>query len=185
MADLEVDQEVQERLDAFASAMAGLGITVTEEEIAQKRKEIQWEMGGNSALAVAEGGEAESWEDVQRVLEEAPDSVAIVDDYVKLDLKEQLVNIPFWVNKWWFSEGDQGEYATMQCLVSREIMTPTGPTRKIVITDGSTGIFQQLRKITMSTGQSTRLIVRNGLRVSRYTVDTDEGEKNAETFYLN
>jgi hypothetical protein len=185
MAEQHANQDVQDRVDAFIMAMANLGITVTEEEIAQKRKEFEYEIAGDSSLAVTEGGDAESWEDVQRILAEAPETVQIVDDYVKVDTKELLVNVPFWINKWWFSEGDQGEYATLQIMASREIMTPTGPTRKLVLTDGSTGIFQQLRRITMASGQQTRLIVRNGLRVSRYTVETDEGEKNAETFYLN
>jgi hypothetical protein len=186
MAERDLNQEIEEGVEAFQTAMAGLGITLSDEEIEAKRKELRYQLGGEGGeLAVLEGGEVTSWEEAERAFQQSPDSFTILDDFVKLDLKEQLVNIPFVISSCWFSLGDQGDYVTMKCVVSRPIMTPTGPTQKVVVTDGSTGIYQQIRKLVTSTGQTKNIMVRNGLRVSRYTVDTEEGEKNAETFYLN
>jgi hypothetical protein len=128
--------------------------------------------------------EIESFEEVREMVESDPSSVLVVDDYQKLDDKSQLINVPFFVNRWWFAEGDMGTFAVLRCVTSRKVLTAAGETDKVVISDGSTGIYAQLRKITQKTGKTAALVVRHGLRVSQYTADTDTGPKQAETFYL-
>lgn len=91
------------------------------------------------------------------------------------DEKIRLVGVPFGILEWRFNMGDQGEF------VSCVVMTEEGA--KYVINDGSTGIYEQLRKVTDSRVergadeyQSTHgLLVKRGLRKSDY--DTDETGK--------
>jgi len=176
--------DVEKALEQFQSSMTGLGITLTEEEVEAKRRELEAVESGDSSLVLGDddpGSMIESWDQVSQL---PADAVVIVDDFVKLDDKSRLINVPFFARKWWFTEGDMGEFAVVQCVLSRPIMTPTGETSKVIVTDGSTGIHSQLRETTKRTGKTTGLLVRNGLRVSQYTADTEEGPKNAETFYL-
>jgi hypothetical protein len=178
-------KDVDSAIEVFISSMSGLGITLTEEEIDAKRRELEAIESGDNVLAVAgddSGAMVETWEQVAQL---PADTVVIVDDFVKLDDKSKLINVPFFARKWWFSDGDMGEFAAVQCVTQYPINTGSGETRKVIITDGSTGIFRQLRDVTKRTeGKTSSLLVRNGLRVSQYTVETDEGIKNAETYYL-
>jgi len=102
--------------------------------------------------------------------------------------KRQLVRVPFIVLDWRFSEGDHGRF------VSMTVVTRDG--RKLIINDGSTGIRQQMEKITEDRlkrfeGDLTKahagLAVPKGLRVSEYVyVDRETGKaKDATTYYLN
>ena len=189
MADKNVNAEIDEAIKAWEDWMAGLNLTPTEGEREQKRRDLARELGGEIAT-LDEVGEGESWDEVAELFadpERAAGTVTL-DDYQKLDDKSLLINVPFYVNRWWFTDSDEygreGSFAVMHCITSRPIRMPTGDTSKVVVTDGSTGIYAQLRKITAKTGQSAKLMVRNGLRVSKYTADTDEGPKAAETFYL-
>jgi hypothetical protein len=183
MASKEIESQVEAELSTFVDSMAALNLTLTEDEIETKRKELTAAYSGeDTALVQAEAGAAETWEQVQAMLSQG--DVLILDDYQKLDDKSVLINVPFWINKWWFTPGDLGDFAVLQCIASRPVRTPAGETQKIVLTDGSTGIFRQLRDLTMRTGQSTKMLVRNGLRVSQYTAETDAGSKMAETYYL-
>jgi hypothetical protein len=179
-----IEQDVQEQLDAYIEWAAGLSLTLTEEEIEEKRNDLLRSMGVTSALETAGAREVESWDEVAAMLGKDPGAVIVLDDYVKLDDKEQLINVPFFINRWWFAEGDQGEFAVMRIVASRKIHTPTSETDKVIVTDGSTGIFQQLRKITQKTQKTGAMIVRHGLRVSQYTAETPDGIKQAKTFYL-
>jgi hypothetical protein len=176
--------DVEQRLAQFEASMEALGLTLTGEEIDAKRRELEAVDSGDTSLLLATddpGSMVESWEQISQL---PADGVVIVDDFVKLDDKSRLVNVPFFARKWWFTDGDMGEFAVVECVVSRPVMTPSGETSKVIITDGSTGIFRQLREVSKRTGKSTSLLIRNGLRVSQYTADTEEGPKNAETYYL-
>jgi hypothetical protein len=72
----------------------------------------------------------------------------------------------------------------MRCIASRPVMTPSGATQRLVLSDGSAGIYRQLRETTQRTGKTTSMVVVNGLRVSQYTVEVEGGSQPAETFYL-
>jgi hypothetical protein len=188
----EIQRDVDEALDAYRSWAIGINLDLTEEEIETKRNELLRSMGG-AEIAIPDAGsrEIDSWDEVAQLLAEDPEAVVILDDYVKLDDKNQLLNTPFFINRWWFTEGDmtneQGEptgFAVMRIIVSRKVHTPTGESDKVIVTDGSTGIYKQLRQITQKKQQTGAMIVRHGLRVSQYTTETAEGIKQAETFYL-
>lgn len=185
MADKELDREIEQAVNSYVEWAAGLNITLTEDEIETKRNEIRRSMGGtDSALVTAGTREIESFDEVAELLQSAPGEVLVIDDYQKLDDKSQLINVPFFINRWWFAEGDMGEFAVLRCVTSRPVRTPAGETDKVVVSDGSTGIFRQLREVTKKTERTAALMVRNGLRVSQYTAETESGPKMAETYYL-
>jgi len=186
MAKDDLTADINDAVNAYVEWAAGLNITLSEDEIEAKRAELTREMGGETSTALASAGtrEIESFEEVAELLADPSADVLVVDDYQKLDDKSQLINVPFFINRWWFTEGDMGEFAVLRCITSRPVRTGAGETTKVVISDGSTGIHDQLKKVTLKTQKTAALMVRHGLRVSQYTADTDSGPKMAETFYL-
>ena len=183
MAKDDLDRDIEDAVNAYVEWAAGLNITLTEDEIDAKRNELRREMGAAELVPVDAGArEIESWDEVQELL--ASGDAAVIDDYQKLDNKHALVNQPFVINRFWFTEGDMGEFVVARCLLRDKVQTPAGETDKIILTDGSTGIFKQLREVAKKTQRTTNIVVRHGLRVSQYTADTDSGPKMAETFYL-
>lgn len=183
MTEKEIERDVNNALNTFVESMSGLGITLTEDEIEAKRQELTAIATGSEMVPYdTDAGPAiETWDQVAQL---TAGDVLVVDDFVKLDDKSKLINVPFFVKKWWNTDGEMGEFAVLQCITSRPVRTDTGETSKVILTDGSTGIYRQLREVTMRTGKTTALMVRNGLRVSQYTADTESGPKMAETYYL-
>ena len=189
MANNDQTDAIEQQLSDYVTAMEALNIVLTPEEINTKRIQIKAQMSGE---LVPVGAEVESWNDVQALLETPTPDVLVVDDFQKLDDKSQLVNVPFFIKQWWFADselidpetGEPRQFAVLRCLVSRPILTPAGATQKIVLSDGSTGIYRQLRETTQRTGQTSKMMVRNGLRVSQYTIELEGGSQQAETFYL-
>lgn len=179
-----VNEDIEQALARFEEFAAAMNIELSEAEIEAKRRELEAAATGNEVALYAADGmpEVESWDQVARL--DAGD-VLVVDDYVKLDDKKLLVNVPFFINRWFNGEGDMGPFVVARCITSRPIITPAGETSKVIITDGSTGIFQQLRKVALRTERTGALIVRNGLRRSEYTTEDENGNMiQAETFYL-
>lgn len=186
MAELSKEQkaDIDKAMQAFHGWAESMNLTLTEDEIADKYAELVQEVTGEVAIIDAGSRELESWDEVAEAM--ATGQVEVIDDYQKLDDKRQLVNVPFFVNRFWFTtDADSGrQYATMRILTSRPINTGAGATQKVVITDGSTGIFRQLRLYAQKQQKSGGFIVRNGLRASEYVQDTSEGRVDAKTFYL-
>jgi len=183
MAEKDLEQEIEQEVNRFVETMAALNLTLSEDEIEAKRRELTASATGTEMVAydTDAGPAVETWDQVAQL---QAGEVLVVDDFVKLDDKSKLINVPFFIRKWWNADGEMGEFAVLQCVTSRPVRTDTGETSKVILTDGSTGIFRQLREVTLRTGKTTALMVRNGLRVSQYTADTNEGPKLAETYYL-
>lgn len=99
--------------------------------------------------------------------------------------KNRLVGVPFVILEWRFTNGDNGLF------VSCAIVTKNG--EKLIVNDGSTGIRDQLVKITEQrkakgrTEPQKSLIVERGLTESRYEYpDPKTGEmRPAVTYYLS
>lgn len=111
--------------------------------------------------------------------------------------KDRLVKTAFGIVEWRFSTGDQGEFVSALVITERT-------NEKYVLNDGSTGICDQLRRVTADrlakgwpeTEASRGLYVKNGLRRSDYLLDaagqpmpkgSDPGESagTGTTYYLN
>lgn len=111
-------------------------------------------------------------------------------------VKRSLCEIPFVLYYWAFS---MGEYVNAEGqrtdFVTMFILTDDG--RRLIVTDGSTGVARELAKITDKTGRQHGLILRRGLRKSDYRIAMVDGVKKAvprnyegdtepaTTFYLN
>lgn len=105
--------------------------------------------------------------------------------------KDELVNRPVGLRAWRFKSGDIGEYVVVFAVLH-------GTNEHVIFTDGSTGIYKQLSKVSTDRLNSNHpapfeyLKVANGLRVSEYGLNEDnrpaaDGEKvvgKGRTFYL-
>lgn len=100
------------------------------------------------------------------------------DGFRMLENKDALSGVGFFAVSWNFSMGDHGEFVAVKLVTEDD--------RKLVITDGSTGIYAQLAQYSKQTGRYGGLFVRKGLRRSDYTYTDDKGdEKDAHTYYLD
>ena len=105
---------------------------------------------------------------------------SVVDD------KRRLVGVPFVILEWRFNDSDMSDLP----FVSATAVTQTG--EKVIINDGSTGVRDQLLRITkrrLERGHPTPaagLMVPKGLTESNYTfTDADGKDRPATTFYLS
>jgi hypothetical protein len=91
--------------------------------------------------------------------------------------KGRLVGVPLLVIGYKFNDGDNGEFVSAQVITNTE---------RLIVNDGSTGIFQQLKDL-IEDGELRAVYCKHGLRRSDYTY-TDpktKEEKEATTFYLD
>lgn len=97
--------------------------------------------------------------------------------------KGQLVDVPFIIVDWRFNNGDQGEFVTLM------LVTKDG--RKLILNDGSTGVYEQMKGLTKKlNGGRAAVMCEKGLNRSDYTVtikdkDGNDKESDATTYYLN
>ena len=117
-----------------------------------------------------------------------PDTAApVLADEWPLVEKDSLVNVPFLLVQWAVSNPESSENG--QYIVARGM---TKENQRFRISDGSTGIMQQLVSLTvgrMEAGHpapNSGLLCEKGLRKSDYkTTDAAGKEINATTFYIN
>lgn len=101
--------------------------------------------------------------------------------------KISLVGVDFLIVEWRFNDSDKFEGAA---FVSALVVTKDG--RKLILNDGSTGIYQQLRLITAArikrehNQPQAGVLVRGGLSRSEYDYVDEKGKKSAaSTYYLS
>jgi hypothetical protein len=116
-----------------------------------------------------------SWTDAVQAVESTVGvaTMAGMDDWgTVIKDKDSLIEEEFLIVEWKFHQGSFGEY------VAALIIFPDST--KAVLTDGSMGIYAQLKGITTETGRTQGLHAKRGLRRSDYEV----GGKPASTFYI-
>lgn len=86
---------------------------------------------------------------------------------VPKDQKGRLVGVGFVILAMKFHEGDFGEYVSMLIVTSNN--------DRLILNDGSTGIFYQARDLVDVTGKSGGFSVSDGLRISEYATCFDCG----------
>ncbi len=92
--------------------------------------------------------------------------------------KDALCGIPFVILSMDFNDGEQGPFVS--CVVV------TKDNRRLILNDGSTGVYAQLDEWFVRTGKGGGLLVNGGLRKSEYKKDLPDGSTtNAVTYYLN
>lgn len=98
------------------------------------------------------------------------------------DKKGQLVGVPLLLVEWRFNDGEQGKFVSINAVAIQE----GGNIRKLIVNDGSTGLMEQLAAYTNRTGLFGGLLVKKGLKESRYKFTDENGDKkDASTFYLD
>lgn len=129
--------------------------------------------------------EIHSFDDALRLMEETygADALALASDvlgdgFALAKSKDQLIGVPCAFISWTESLGDHGPF------IAARVVTQDG--RKLVITDGSEGIYRQLADFSVAKGRDGGLIAKNGLRRSDYTYKNDRGEETpAQTYYID
>lgn len=97
------------------------------------------------------------------------------DGFQQID-KEELIGVPFVIVSWTFSKSKKfsnAEFVTVRVV--------TQDNRKLFFTDGSTGIYKQLKNIP----QPGVLLCEYGLRKSEYDYKDEKGKvTRARTYYF-
>lgn len=103
--------------------------------------------------------------------------------FAVLDDKNKLIDVPFVAVK---IDEHTSEISAEGKFVSLHVVTQDG--RKLIVNDGSTGIYAQVQALWERKPElrGLPLMVRHGLRRSDYTyTDTDGKQKPATTYYLD
>lgn len=98
-------------------------------------------------------------------------------EIVGKDEKSQFIKVPMILLSWGFGKGDHGEFVSIRAV--------TKDGRRVVINDGSTGIYAQLREYTDLNNRDGGMFVARGFRKSDYEYDDNGTPKPATTFYLD
>jgi hypothetical protein len=107
---------------------------------------------------------------------------ALGDGFALLDNKDTLIGKPLLFLSWSFNNGDFGPFVSAH-VVAR---VDSGGANKVIINDGSTGIYAQLEAYTKRTGKQGGLLSRKGLRRSDYMYTDEKGqERPASTHYID
>jgi len=146
----------------------------------------------NGGFTADELRELSSFEDVQALFashgikvvdaaDEIGDGFILLDndDKPKFEGREMLIL------SWHFAEGDfKREDGTKSEFVAVRFVSPepTGGMGKYVLTDGGTGIYEQLKGYTVRSGVASGMFLKKGLRVSRYA---NEYSDDNVTCYLD
>lgn len=111
------------------------------------------------------------------------------------DDKDRLIGMPFVVLTYGFNEGDFGEFASVLLVTDRG--------DRIILNDGSTGVYEQLLDIMKTTDKMGGIFFPRGLRKSTYDTcaecgkprkpsatvctcgDTSERRAKGKTYYLD
>ena len=108
---------------------------------------------------------------------EADKAIGTGFDVLDKEEKQQLVGVTFLILESQVNSGDMGEFVSFTAVTEHD--------RKVIVNDGGTGIFQQVKRLHEKTGQSGGFLVRGGLRRSEYTKEIDGKPTKAVTYYLN
>lgn len=131
-----------------------------------------------------------SFDDVFKLAEESGIPIESIenfgDGFELLKDKNRLVGQPLVILQWAFSAGDFTDKMSVSFIVTED-------GRKFIITDGSTGIRDQLRSVTnerVASGKTpveaqTMLLCRKGLSVSEYKTDKATGSIVPKSEYTN
>jgi len=147
--------------------------------------ETNTELSTRSPFTTEELKALSSWEESAKLVQSK--QLEIIDthevlgdgfDLVPTADKIKLVGVKFVILDWIYSQGAQGEFATMRIITEHN--------DKLIVNDGSTGIRDQLHNFDGMRGKGV-IYCPNGLRVSEYDYTDEKTGKTskARTFYLS
>lgn len=105
--------------------------------------------------------------------------------YVHVE-KEHLINVPLVIFHAEFFRSRRHNCDGVACyaMTERDVAYPGGVTRKIVFTDMSSGIFQQMRTEAEVNGGIDAIICPNGLEANTYTTEINGQDIEATTYRI-
>lgn len=128
-------------------------------------------------FADADLADVDSWETAMSFVEGAFGDVVTAADVLGSGFRMaseddmlRLQGVPLILMQWMFYAGDFGKDFVAINAVQRH---DNGSITKWILTDGGTGICQQLAELTKRTGRTGGLGVAKGLRVSNYYIDRE------------
>ena len=144
-----------------------------------------------------------TWDDLGNVVKSNDVLVNNLADYgpglVVVANKDTLIGVPMMIVNYRFHEGDNGPFVSAVAITKNPVTVEGIETSKVVINDGSTGIFSQLQNIELQrvadgTDEIRPLYCPKGLRKSEYERKDENGApilnertgkpERATTYYL-
>ncbi len=105
------------------------------------------------------------------------DATELGDGFQLVKNKDTLIGIPFIILDFKFADGDYSEFTAVKLV--------TADNKKVVIIDGSTGIYAQLKSLATRYNRFGGIAVKGGLTRSDYPYTDEKGkEVPATTYYL-
>jgi|ERR1041385_275526 hypothetical protein len=155
-------------------------VTPTDEQVAEMERTRRIEISKNERFKDDELRAVTSFEDAMALLVQTYGGVESITDFelgngFKIatdDEKNRLVGVSFIILHFQFNEGDYGDF------VSVTLVTQHGD--RIVLNDGSTGIYEQLKDVAR-TGRYGGIAVPHGLRKSEYDTCPDCGKPRPQS----
>lgn len=203
---------IAKELREWVKEMAGgLGMSISADDVQEKasqiremaeaKEEMEADVSRARELAVLDGAltndelASMDLQSARALLATAGSADELGTGFRTLKEKNQLIGVPFIIVNYRFFEGDKGHFTAVF------LVTEDG--RKLMLTDGSTGIRDQLEKWTaLNGGRMRAMAAQKGLRVSTYPFCDDCGRpvpprasvcplcgrrdlSRAETFYID
>lgn len=120
-----------------------------------------------------------SWDDALALAQREYKTIVVADEVIGDGFKvadesdkNGLIGVPLFLLEWAFRAGDFGDYVSIRAIEQNS----NGTTTKWILNDGGTGICRDLKDFSKKTGRFGGLLVRNGLRVSNFMVDSETNE---------
>lgn len=172
-----------------ADAAASLGGTIVSEDGTDVDVVTGEIVKSLPARLIEDTRNVDSYEAALAAIQAAGGTVDKASEFEVLDKKDKatLVGVPFVAIQWRFNTGDMGEFVSVEII--------TKDKRKLILNDGSTGIYAQLKHLTedrMRKNPALPLAValcgveaNQGLRVSEFDYTDDKGNTSkAQTYYI-
>jgi len=114
---------------------------------------------------------------------DAADEIGNGFTVLRKDQKHLLIDVPFLIMTIDFQDGDFVDEETGITGSFLTLMLITEDGRKYILNDGGTGIFRQVEDWANTSGKAGGMLVRNGLRESKY--EANDVRPAGVTYYLN
>lgn len=171
-SDLSVPKSLPETEEEMQARSDGTWEGETEQERAPRNSDVFGitELRGINSFEQAMALARETYGTVDDASTEIGSGFTVVNNKEK----DRLLGVPFVILSMDFNEGDMGPFVSFVAV--------TEDNRKVIVNDGSTGIYAQLDEYYVRTNKGGGLFVRGGLRKSVYP--NPNGEGMSTTYYL-
>jgi len=176
----EFPQEGTPEYEAFINAEAARAASTDVDTVKERNVAITTPDGVQVAMPLANLRDMTSADLLSTFGAKTADEVLGSDQYGPvLEDKGKLVGVPFIIVYWEkHEEGNFGSFITMFIIDKDD--------KRYIVNDGSTGIRDQLERLSKESTTNGMIVCRNGFRVSEYEYEDKDGKKRpAKTYYID